>query len=85
MGNDGNVHKLGQQWTHFVTFGIHPCENSNSFDPYPDWMESQDNSEENEEEEEEEEEVSIGDFELPAREMTVTARNSISYKDKGSK
>ena len=46
MGNDGNVHKLGQQWTHFVTFGIHPCENSNSFDPYPDWMESQDNSEE---------------------------------------
>lgn len=29
----------------------------------------------------EEEEVSIGDFELPAREMTVTARNSISYKE----
>ena len=32
-----------------------------------------------------EEVVSMGEFELSAREMTVTARNSISYKDKGPK
>ena len=60
----------------FFTFStgiIHPCETSNSFDPYPG---STGQFRANDEED-----VSLGDFELPARDMTVTAQNSISYKD----
>ena len=57
----------------FSTGILHPCETSNSFDPYTAWT--------GQFRANDEEEVSLGDFELPARDMTVTAQHSISYKD----